>query len=149
MFATSPQVSQAQVVPLSLLPPALEAPRLIIPLVIEEPPEPTVKELVMDYAIQYGVDVRLALAIAQCESGLDPTAENPSPHSSAGGVFQFLDSTWAKTIELLNWPEDTDKLDAKKNVEAGIFLLKKDGTRHWLESKSCWSKMLNGAGLNP
>lgn len=40
-----------------------------------------------------GLDPRVGLRIAQIESGLDPNARNPK--SSAGGVFQFLDSTAA------------------------------------------------------
>ena len=39
------------------------------------------------------MDVRLALQIAYCESKYDPQAKNPI--SSAKGVYQFIDGTWA------------------------------------------------------
>lgn len=52
---------------------------------------PTIAEIVTGAAQRYGVDPQAMLAAAQIESGLDPSARNP--HSSAGGLFQFIDST--------------------------------------------------------
>lgn len=38
---------------------------------------------------------RTACRVLACESGGNPTADNPSPASSASGLWQFLDGTWA------------------------------------------------------
>ena len=40
-----------------------------------------------------GIDPEAAVRIAACESGLNPKATNP--HSTAKGLYQFLDGTWA------------------------------------------------------
>ena len=44
----------------------------------------------------FGVDYNKMVAVARCETGgsFNPYSRNPS--SSASGVFQFLDSTWAR-----------------------------------------------------
>lgn len=54
--------------------------------------EQRVENLIRGMAREYGVSEDVALAIAQCESGLDPYAMNPI--SSAKGVYQFTDGTW-------------------------------------------------------
>ena len=46
-------------------------------------------------AAAYGQDGNALLAVAQCESGLNPGAYNAS--SAASGLFQFLPGTWATT----------------------------------------------------
>jgi len=82
----------------------------------------------------YGVDENLALSIAYAESGYNPNARNKS--SSAGGVYQFLDSTWATTMSRMGITGN--KFDAETNIKAGIWLLSRDGTRHWQESAHLW-----------
>jgi len=52
----------------------------------------TVENMVIGAALNYGIDVDDALAIAECESNFNSRAQNPN--SSAKGVYQFLDSTW-------------------------------------------------------
>lgn len=39
-------------------------------------------------------DDRWALDIVDCESGFNISADNPSPESTASGLWGFLDSTW-------------------------------------------------------
>lgn len=51
-----------------------------------------VRDIIVATANQYGIPVDYALATAQRESGFNPRAKNPK--SSAGGLFQFIDSTW-------------------------------------------------------
>lgn len=51
-----------------------------------------IEEMIRWQAVIYGVDPDMAVMIAQCESGLDPYAQNPT--STAKGVYQFLDGTW-------------------------------------------------------
>lgn len=51
-----------------------------------------VRDIIVQSANQYGIPVDYALSTAQRESGFNPRAQNPK--SSAGGIFQFIDSTW-------------------------------------------------------
>ena len=99
----------------------------------------TVESKITRVATEIGVSPTLAKAIAQCESGLKQGVKNKG--SSASGVFQFLNSTWNDTLKRMNLPPTLDVFDAGSNILAGIWLLKTDGVRHWLESKPCWSKV--------
>lgn len=67
-----------------------------------------------------------ALAVAQCESGFNPSAYNPS--SGASGVYQFLGSTWATTAYA-----DYSRLNAWANVHAAHQVFVRDGYswREW------------------
>lgn len=78
-----------------------------------------------------GPDFELLNRIVICESGWKPTAQNST--SSAGGIFQFLDSTWVH-YSSSSW----NKYDPYKNIDAGIALFKSKGTDPWNASKSCW-----------
>ena len=68
---------------------------------VYEEPQPVysgggdIVSIIYGAAATYGVDGNAMLAVAQCESGLDPNAYNAS--SGASGLFQFLPSTWATT----------------------------------------------------
>ena len=131
------------IAPDSVLPPALEAPRSIEPTVaplMEDPDLRTPREIILDYALEYGVNPRLAYAIAKCESGLNRLAKNPS--STAESYYQFLNSTWERTMERMGLPVTTSKFDPIISIKAGVFLLKEDGTIHWISSQDCWSKLL-------
>ena len=96
-----------------------------------------VKRLIRQLAIRYDVDQDLALRIACAESNLKPTAKNS--HSSAEGVYQFLDGTW-EYYGMKYWKtlEGKDKLDAEDNVELAMIVLSKIGTSDWNESKNVW-----------
>lgn len=59
---------------------------------VEAEPE-TVEAMVRRIASEGGVDPDRAVAIAMCESRLDPSARNWQG-STATGLFQFIDSTW-------------------------------------------------------
>ena len=68
----------------------------------ETPSEPApadaggdVVSIIYAAAAAYGQDGNAMLAVAQCESGLNPGAYNAS--SAASGLFQFLPGTWATT----------------------------------------------------
>ena len=74
------------------------------PVVPETPSEPVVPvdggggdivSIIYAAAAAYGQDGNALLAVAQCESGLNPGAYNAS--SAASGLFQFLPGTWATT----------------------------------------------------
>lgn len=70
--------------------------------------------------------------IAKCESGGNYKAKNPK--STASGKYQFLDSTWA------NYKGYKHAKDAPASVqeERALIEYKKNGTRPWNASKSCW-----------
>jgi hypothetical protein len=76
--------------------------------------------------------------ICECESGDDYTAENPT--SEAYGRCQFLPSTQAN-VET-KWGLTIDWKNPDQQLYACHRLLYEEGTSHWLESKTCWSKVL-------
>lgn len=87
-----------------------------------------------------------AQLIAKCESEFIATAKSKT--SSAGGIFQFLNGTWIGVMKDMGLPTTTPKTDPHYNIEAGLYLLDKEGDRHWNASKSCWlpkyQEYLNG-----
>jgi soluble lytic murein transglycosylase-like protein len=64
-----------------------------------------------------GVDVDVAMRIAQIESGGNPRAQNP--RSTAGGLYQFLDSTWARF-------GGGDKMDPERSARAMMALTREN-----------------------
>ena len=95
-----------------------------------------VQDRIRYWAQFYGVNENLALCLAKNESGFNPLAKNPN--SSAGGTFQFINSTWISTAERMGAGFTlADKYDAEKNIQAGVWLLKTDGAGHWVVSPKC------------
>lgn len=88
--------------------------------------QPTPQEYLAELA---GKDFELLSKIIWCESGWKPLAKNPN--STASGLFQFIASTWN------SWGEG-NVFDSYDNIRAGVKLYQAQGTRPWLESKSCW-----------
>lgn len=105
---------------------------------VEHPKELNPEELVEYYSEMYGANPSLAKRIVQCESGWNRTIANPQP--TASGYFQFLNSTWHSTMIRMGLPTSTDKHDPVISIQAGVWLLAEDGSRHWLESKPCWNR---------
>jgi len=89
----------------------------------------TPTEIIKYYCNLYDVDYNLALKIAQCESGLNSLAKNPT--SSASGIFQFIASTWARNCE-------GNVFNADNNISCAIRLLGEGGINHWNASRYCW-----------
>lgn len=82
----------------------------------------------------------LGMAIVGCESGFDYRAQNP--YSSAGGVWQALDSTWAswksRFADLMGWWNlRPGKYNGRTHAILGwrVFL---GTTQPWEASRSCW-----------
>lgn len=94
------------------------------------------EELVRSWAIYYRASPTLATCIVRHESQFSPYAKNP--HSTAGGLWQFIDSTWLSTVERMGLSWDlTDKFDGHKNAQAGAWLLANDGYTHWVVWPYC------------
>lgn len=81
---------------------------------------PDIASIITGAAQRYGVDPQLMLAVAQIESGGNPRAQNPN--SSAGGLFQFIDST-AKGYGL------ADRFDPAQSADAAARLTR-DNAAH-------------------
>jgi hypothetical protein len=75
---------------------------------------PEVEDAIARAAARYGVPIEAMRAQAQIESGGNPAAQNPS--SSAGGLYQFIDST-AKQYGL------ADKYDPYQSSDAAARLM--------------------------
>jgi transglycosylase-like protein with SLT domain len=74
----------------------------------------SIAQMVQAAAAQYGVDPTLALAVAQKESGLNPSAVNPT--TGAAGVMQLMPAT-AAALGV------TNSLDPAQNIPAGVRYL--------------------------
>lgn len=69
-----------------------------------------VSEIIRQAAARYAQSPDALLRVAQLESGMNPNAKNPK--SSATGLFQFVDPTWAQ------YGNGADRLDAAANADA-------------------------------
>lgn len=74
--------------------------------------------------------VEVLTIVAMCESGHNPFARNP--HSSAKGLLQIIDGTWAAFGCAGN------VFDAADNMRCGIRIATESGLHHWDASRSCW-----------
>ena len=106
---------------------ALEAPRTRFEVKIEplpiNPTQGAIRSQIAYYAKEYGVSQVLALTIAELESKFNPLAINPK--SGAGGIFQWLKSSWVSFCE-------GDRFDIEDNIRCAIKTLSEpNGIRHW------------------
>lgn len=62
------------------------------PEVAYVPPSGSISEIIYAAAAEFGLDGAYLVAIASCESGLNPQAYNPAGYY---GLFQFDQGTWA------------------------------------------------------
>lgn len=83
--------------------------------------------------------------IGGCESVGNPYGKwdyhAKNKHSSASGVFEWINSSWYHYgLEL--WGEDfyTKNIWTKDNVDLAWYVYEKYGTKDWLSSKDCWDK---------
>jgi len=92
------------------------------------------RSIITSAAIKHGLDPNLLIAIAVCESGLRPDAQNR--WSSASGLFQFVDSTWktyAKKYGIAG-----PKNDPYVQSELAALMIANGGIGHWNASSYCW-----------
>ncbi len=99
--------------------------------------QPQPPRTIETYAALYGAPYKLALAIARCESQLNPLAKNP--HSSAKGIFQFLDGSFTH-YGLKHWGslEGRSVLNYGDSAELGTWVIATYGTTPWDASIACW-----------
>lgn len=74
------------------------------------------------------------MCIAQRESGLRPGAQNPT--SSARGIFQFVDGTWASVYhgmpDAVRWYHvGYDRSNARNSVIVGVRVMAHQGLGPW------------------
>ena len=96
---------------------------------------------IVDLSTKYGLKTDTALRIANCESAFhqyDETGEvNRGKVNPADvGVFQINEKYHLDESEGLNF----DIHKTHDNIEFAMWLMKKEGTRHWNWSKPCWNK---------
>jgi soluble lytic murein transglycosylase-like protein len=83
-------------------------------------------------ALHHHVSFRLQLAIARCESRLQPAVLNHGG-SGSSGLMQFMPATFGTTPYAGRWI-----LSAKWNALAGAWALRHWGTGPWAASRHCW-----------
>lgn len=89
--------------------------------------EPDVPALIVDAARRWGLDERVLLRIAWCESRFNPNARGAAGLS---GVFQFAPITWGWVAERAGYP-GASPYDPRANIEAAAYLYKTEGPKHW------------------
>ena len=109
--------------------------------IVVEVKEPSNIEMIEVLAEKYGVDSNLALHISQCESELRQYNENGTvlrgrENPQDVGLFQINEFYHLQDSQKLGFNIYT----AKGNIEYAMYIMERDGTRHWTYSKPCWGK---------
>lgn len=89
--------------------------------------EKTIDELIIEY---FPNDVKLWRSVIWCESRNNPKADNF--YSTADGLAQIIDSTWA------NFKCTGDKKSAEDNLRCASRIFELEGVKHWNASALCW-----------
>ncbi len=101
--------------------------------------EYTVPELIKELSGHYDVDSTLALDIARCESRLqqfyeDGTLVRGKKNAHDVGVFQINEEYHLERSKTLGF----DIYTTAGNIEYAMWLMKREGDRHWRWSQGCW-----------
>ncbi len=97
---------------------------------------------IIDASVKYGLDTDTALRIAKCESNLRQYNEetgNPlrgQQNPKDVGVYQINEEYHLEQSQVLGF----DIYQKDGNIEYAMWLMKKEGNRHWNWSKPCWNK---------
>lgn len=105
-------------------------------------PKQEIAQKIAFIAYHMGVDEKLAIQIAKCESGLN---QNAVSSTKDYGVMQINKKANGKLAEKLGFNiHNTDD-----NIRFGLWLILKDGAkRHYSASFKCWNpKISNLTGL--
>jgi phage shock protein A len=98
------------------------------------PPNPaldreTVTKLIREQFASLGARTgKVAICVAEAESGLDPLAVNPV--TGASGLFQFIPLTWASLSELAGWGR-ASVFDARANATVAAWTVAHYGWHPW------------------
>lgn len=98
----------------------------------------TWENLIITKAIEHHINSDVFLAIAKCESGLKVDVKNA--HSTASGLFQFINSTFESQSKKYNIKGE--KNDPYVQTELAAHMIADNGLSHWNASKSCWSGLI-------
>lgn len=99
----------------------------------------TLKDLISHKAEQAGVDEKLALKIAFCESRLRQFGKSGKPlrgeHNPDDiGLFQINETYHAKKSQSLGFDIHT----TEGNIDYAMWLLQNQGSKPWYWSEGCW-----------
>ncbi len=114
---------------------------------MEKPKNPAsakIYDQIIDTSKKYGIYADTALKIAKCESGFNQFDENGEivrgiVNSKDVGVFQINEGYHLNQSQAL----DMDIHTTKGNIEYALWLMKKEGIKHWNWSKPCWGNEEN------
>lgn len=92
-----------------------------------------IQDLIRKYSAEYGINPETPLCIAKLESGFNPNSKNKG--SSAGGVFQYLESTFKATDE---GKAGHSRFEAEANIKAAIkYMSSRQSTKPWTVASKC------------
>lgn len=90
---------------------------------------------------EHGIDPNVALGIAKCESDFKQYSDDGQVIRGAQnhndvGIFQINEQYHLDRSEKLGF----NLYSTEGNIAYAMYLMKKEGTRHWNWSKPCWGK---------
>lgn len=115
-------------------------------------PKQEVKDAILGAADKVGVDKGYMLAMGAQESSFNPNAKAGT--SSASGLYQFIDSTWASMVKKYGSQYGIgmgDRLDPKKNAMMGALFARDNantlkGQGHDVNGASLYAAHMLGSG---
>ncbi|HYC83024.1 MAG TPA: hypothetical protein VEB60_00540 [Candidatus Paceibacterota bacterium] len=114
---------------------------------IAEPPSSldlTVEELIMKKSIEHGIDPKVPLSIAFCESTHrqfhdDGSVVRGKENSKDVGVFQINEKYHLEDSKKLGY----DIYTMEGNIDYAMHLLESQGKKPWVWSKPCWDPKIS------
>lgn len=114
------------------------APLVLASGIKELPPPFDLDRELIRLSIQYNIDEDLARRIIQCESQfVEDAVGRDAVVGTDHSYWQFNSHYWEQDMLERGW----DIYDPQDNLEAGFWLLSRDGTKHWNASKGCWQRL--------
>lgn len=100
-----------------------------------------VYDQIINQSKKYGLNTNTALRIAKCESAFRQYNEDGGiirgkVNPADVGVFQINEKYHLERSQTLGF----DIYQTADNIEYAMWLMKKEGTRHWNWSRPCWGQ---------